>query len=173
MTGPGATVGSAAGAAERPATRRAARRERRLAIAAVVIAAVVVGAVVLLHEEQLASAPAGPPGPSVLAPTNASWSLAPGFYEDISFSLRDAATLTGGLYASQGMDVFVFNTTENARYSTSGTTSPHDYASGTVTSLRIYQSLPSGSWYLVIANSSPTLTSQVTVTTSILVTASG
>lgn len=161
---------------ERPDAPRSAsgpRRDRRRAIVAIVIAIVIVAAVVLLREEQLATAPNGPPAPSVLAPENTMWPLSPGFYEDLSFQLRTPATISGGLYASAGMEAYLFNATEYSNYATSGTTSPHDWASGNTTSLRIYQELPAGEWSLVIANPSATLTSTVTVTTAVLATASG
>lgn len=156
---------------EPPRADRRSRRERRIAIAAVVVAAIVVAAVVVVHAELVANAPSSPPGPSVLAPLNATWTLAPGYYEDISFELRTGATISGGLFASEGMNVFLFNTSEYTAYSTSGASAPHQYASGNTTTLRIYQALPTGSWYLVIANANDALTSKITVTTEILATA--
>lgn len=136
------------------------------------MAIAVVAGILVLREQELSNAPSGPPAPTVLAALHTNWTLAPGYYESLSFELRVAATVTGGLFASHGMAVYLFNATEYAAFNTTGTTSPNAYASGNVTSVRIYVGLPAGPWDLVVSDPSLVTTTSVTVTTAVLATAS-
>lgn len=156
-----------------PRSRRARRRERWIAVIAVVVAIAVVAVIIVLREQELASPPSGPPGPTVLAALHTSWTLAPGYYESLSFQLRAPATVTGGLFGSEGMAVYLFNATEFGAFNATGATSPHAYASGNVTSVRVYVGLAAGAWYLVVTDPSAITTTTVTVTTSVIATASG
>ena len=156
----------------RPPSTRARRRERRIAIAAVAIAVAVVAGILVVREQELANTPTAPPGPAVLVALHTNWTLPPGYDESLSFQLRVNATITGGLFGNQGMVVYLFNSTQYAAFNASGTTSPHAYGSGNVTSLRLYVSLPAGPWGLVVVNPSMITTTVVTVTTAVLATAS-
>ncbi|MCI4335685.1 MAG: hypothetical protein L3K17_00600 [Thermoplasmata archaeon] len=157
-----------------PRKNRLSRRDRRIALAAVVIAVIVGAAVVVVRQEQATTSSGGASAaPTVLAAAGTKWSLPAGYYEEISFDLRIAATVTGGLFASQAAVVLILNQSEFQTFNTTGNSTSHVYSSGSLQTVKLDLTLSAGSWYLVISNQNATTTTEVTVTSTILATASG